>query len=305
VGAKIPAVGWGLVEADERGLEGFVRKTVTGDTMKKYGYGWRDWCLYGEDLGWSDFYMTTATRTEKIRHMMNFFKKRYDKGLREKQATGAGAAVRKYFQIQLMSTEWFGDPQVSEARKSCRRSAAENREYVRSGAGKDKKPIWYDLLTQMRDTLWVRKDYSYGQIDGKMISINAMFSYDLAIRKGEANLAAKKSEDHTIRTEDVTFQLYAPVEIGGQLVHAIRGGSSRFRRYVDVDNVEECCVMGVTHKVGLIRAGKRIQRRTAEEEELLEDLVEWVMYSGSGPEDPLFSRYTQFPGAKDEEDVHR
>jgi hypothetical protein len=65
--------------------------------------------------------------------MMNFFKKRYDAGLREKQAMGAGAAVRKYFQIKLMSTEWFNDPQVSESRRACRRSTAENREYVRSG----------------------------------------------------------------------------------------------------------------------------------------------------------------------------
>jgi hypothetical protein len=60
--------------------------------------------------------MTTATRTEKIRHLMNFFKKRFDRVLREKQATGAGAAVRKHFQIKLLSTEWFDDPQVSGSR---------------------------------------------------------------------------------------------------------------------------------------------------------------------------------------------
>ena len=129
-----------------------------------------------------------------------------------------------------------------------------------------------------------------------MVAINAMVSFELAIRKGEANLAAEASEDHTIRNEDLTFHLFDPVTINNEAVQAIRGGTSWFRSYVKVDNVEECCVKGITHKTGLIRAGKRIQRRTVEEEELLEDLVEWVTYSGSGPEDPLFSRYTQFPG---------
>jgi hypothetical protein len=227
---------------------------------------------------------------------MYFFKKRFDAGLREKQATGAGAAVRKHFQIKLLSTEWFDDPQLSEARRSCRRSAVENRAYARSGAGRDKKPIWYDLLAQVREELWEGKDFSHEHIDGKMIAINAMVSFELAIRKGEANLAAEASEDHTIRNEDLTFHLFDPVTINNEAVQAIRGGTIWFRSYVKVDNVEECCVKGITHKTGLIRAGKRIQRRTAEEEELLEDLVEWVMYSGSGPEDPLFSRYTQFPG---------
>jgi hypothetical protein len=53
---------------------------------------------------------------------------------------------------------------------------------------------------------------------------------------------------------------------------------------------------GITHKAGLIRSGKKIQRRTVEEEVLLEYLLEWVMHSGSGLVDPLFSRYIQFPG---------
>jgi hypothetical protein len=45
----------------------------------------------------------------------------------------------------------------------------------------------------------------------------------------------------------------------------------------------------------MIHAGKMIEARTEEEEQLLMDLVDWVLHSGSGPENPLFSRYTQFP----------
>jgi hypothetical protein len=42
---------------------------------------------------------------------------------------------------------------------------AENRKYARSEAGKDKKPIWYDLLAQIREALSVGKDYSCEHID--------------------------------------------------------------------------------------------------------------------------------------------
>jgi hypothetical protein len=45
----------------------------------------------------------------------------------------------------------------------------------------------------------------------------------------------------------------------------------------------------------VIHAGKMIETRTDEEELLLMDLVEWVHHSGAGPEDPIFSRYAQFP----------
>jgi hypothetical protein len=109
-------------------------------------------------------------------------------------------------------------------------------------------------------------NFSYMKIDGQMVAINAMFSFDLAIRKGEANLASKDSEDHTIRNEDLTFYLSEPLEIGGVQVHAVRGGTEMFRRYVQVGNVAECCVQGITHKAGVIRADKMIQHRTIEEE---------------------------------------
>jgi hypothetical protein len=228
--------------------------------------------------------------------MMNFFRVRYQNGLRGKGATEAGAAVRKYFMIKLLDTEWMDDPQVSNARKACRRSPEENREFIRAGAGRDKKPIWYDLLGQIREEYWEDKVYGVLTADRMMTYICAMFSYDMALRKGEANASGEKEEDHTIRNEDVTFTLREPISIGGEVTYMIRGGSEEFRSKVTPDNVESCHVGAVTHKVGLIRAGKVIGRRTIEEEGFLEDLVQWVLMSGAGPRDPLFSRYLQFPG---------
>ena len=40
VGVKRTSSGWVLGEEEERELEDFVKKSVTGNTMKKYSYGW-------------------------------------------------------------------------------------------------------------------------------------------------------------------------------------------------------------------------------------------------------------------------
>lgn len=275
----------------------FMRQSVAKSTMSKYQYGWRDWREYIGSLGRSDHYMRSASRVSKVRQLVNFFRERYGRGLREKQATGAGAAIRKYFEVGLQDTDWMNDSQVSIARRACRRTALENRAYVRSREGKDKKPIWYELLARMREELWEGKDYSCTNIDNKMVALNAMFSYELALRRGEANVVGESSESHTVLNEDLVFNLREPVDVGGgNMVWSIRGGSSTFRQHVVAANVVSCNVWAVTHKTGLIRAGKMIEARTEEEETLLVDLVEWVHHSGAGPQDPLFSRYTQFPG---------
>jgi hypothetical protein len=266
--------------------------------MTKYQYGWRDWCGFVNQQGRTDHYMKSASRHSKVRQLVNFFRERYGRGLREKQATGVGAAIRKFFEVALQDTEWLDDPQVKIARRACRRSALENRAYVRSRAGRDKKPIWYELVTRMREEYWEGKDYSCDNIDSKMVAPNAMFSYDLALRRGESNITGDANESHTLLNEDLTFILREPVDVGGggDMRSSMRGGSAVFRQHVVAANVIGCNVWGVTHKVGLIRAGKMIEARTEEEELLLMDLVDWVLHLGLGPEDPVFSRYTQFPG---------
>lgn len=95
-----------------------------------------------------------------------------------------------------------------------------------------------------------------------MMSINVMFSCDLALRRCEVNRPGLGSKNHTLLNEDLIFYLYKPVEIKGAMVDAVRGGSDIFRQCVVKENVKECLVHGVTHKVGLIKAEKMIERRT-------------------------------------------
>jgi hypothetical protein len=170
--------------------------------------------------------------------MVNFFRVRYGRGLREKQATEAGAAVRKYFEVGLQDTEWLDDPQIRIARRACRRNASENRANVKSRVGRDKKPIWYELLARMREEYWEGKDYSCANIDNKMVALNAMFSYDLALRRGESNVTGEGSESHTVLNEDLIFILHEPVDVGGG--HG-KLGSGRLGDVPATRSSLECC----------------------------------------------------------------
>jgi hypothetical protein len=128
-----------VIGADKaEALGAFVRQSVTNSTMTKYRYGWRDWCEYVNLQGRSDYYMKSASRHSKVRQVVNFFRERYGRRLREKQATEVGAAIRKYFEAALQDTEWLDDPQIKIARRACRRSALENRVCkIKSRAGQE------------------------------------------------------------------------------------------------------------------------------------------------------------------------
>jgi hypothetical protein len=79
-----------------------------------------------------------------------------------------------------------------------------------------------------------------------MVALNVMFTYNMAIRRGEANQGGKGTEDHTIRNEDLTFHLRSPIIVNGVEVYDIRGGSQEFRRNVVASNVERCTVQAIT-----------------------------------------------------------
>jgi hypothetical protein len=240
---------WVIGADRDEDLGAFMRQSVAKSTMRKYRYGWRDWRDYVGSQGRSDYYMRSASKISKVRQLVNFFGERYVRGLREKQATEAGAAIRKYFEVELQDTVWMNDPQIRIARRACRRSALENRAYVKSRVGRDKKPIWYELLARMREKYWEGKDYSCDNIDNNMVALNAMFSYDLALRRGESNVTGESSESHTVLNEDLVFNLHEPVDVGGgNLVSSIRGGSVLFREHVVASNVMSCNVWAVTHR---------------------------------------------------------
>jgi hypothetical protein len=226
----------------------------------------------------------------KLLTVCHLFAERHGAGKREEAATEITAAIRKHFALAMEDTVWMNTEAIGVGRKACKRMSQENRDYVKAGSGRARLPIWFALLEQLREDLWVDEGCSPADIDSKMTYITTMFAFDLAMRAGEAAHKWGGGEDHTIKCEDVVMHFTVMVIQEGVNRHSVRGGTDTVRDLVSPDNVRMIEICALTHKSGVINTTKEIKRDSEEEEELLEDLVRFMKPSGATSKEPLFSR---------------
>ena len=151
------------------------------------------------------------------------------------------------------------------------------------------------MLSGQRKALWDTKSWLYLDIDSRPINLAKMWAFDIGARVGEYTAPEKRAEDHCIRAGDLLFDFE-----DGETRVSIRGGEEYFARIwtgeVARGRALGCWVRGVTQKTGKRLKAKLITRRHGGEERLLDDLVEWMIHSGVGPEDELFSHYAMVRG---------
>jgi hypothetical protein len=125
------------------------------------------------------------------------------------------------------------------------------------------------------------------------------WGYNLAVRVSECTLAEKDAEDHNSRASQVVLRLRSTVCEDSRPVFSVRGGS-KASKLVHKSNVLCIEVEASPHKVGDLSKKKMkvIGRRSEAENQLCDDLVEWITNSGITSEDPLFCRYSTKPGRR-------
>ena len=127
-----------------------------------------------------------------------------------------------------------------------------------------------------------------------MTYMGAMWGYDIGVRIGEMTAAEKGCTDHNIRANEVTFLLSTPIEENSNIVYRLRGGDKRLAGQT-ASNVLMCDVQASSHKMGSLKKSKCIGRRSTEESQWLDDLVEWIVKADPAGTDPLFSRPSERP----------
>jgi hypothetical protein len=283
-----------LADPDEMAiLHRFLGGSVTIGTMKGYEREWKVWTEFVARKSRrtdADPYMREQSDRTKVLMVCHLFAERHQAGKREKAATGITAAVRKHFALAMESTEWMSAEAIGVARKSCKRTSQENREYIKAGSGRARLPVWFALIEKLREDMWVNKGFGPDVIDQKMTYIAAVFAFDMAMRAGEATHVGGEAEDHTTLCEDVVIHLTDPVIHEGLSQLSLRGGSAAITDLVEPSNVRMIEICALTHKPGVINATKEIRRGSEEEEEFLEDLVSFMKHSGATSREPLFSR---------------
>jgi hypothetical protein len=267
-------------------------KSVTTGTLKGYKAGWEEWHEYLRARGIFDPYLRSHSEEEKVKLLCNLFRTRYVSGKRGKEAYRIGAAVRKFYQINLQPIAFFEDPLTTGARTACRLSTDELRLAQRAGKGNDKLPVCWEMLSTMRDTHWTNCSWDHRGIDKRMTAIGALLAYELANRGGEATTVGGSSENHTIYNEQCVFRLEEPVVVDGKAHSGFQAGSVEFRKWVTLSNVASCEIGVASHKTGAAASHnvKVIARGNDRESELVDDLFEWCIRSGSTSQEPLLSR---------------
>jgi hypothetical protein len=298
--AMLPLV---ITQTEREEMAKFLGTSVTTRTLQRHKSGWEAWTSYiiSRPGGKDPFLRGVREENDRAFLLAAFFKERYSSGLRAKGATAAGASVRIYFEMALLSADFCDNRIAKRARRACKMNPNELRLCQASAKqGQAKLPVWEGLMEELREYLWEDKGWNWHDINGKLIYVCLMWGYDIAVRVSECTATEKGAEDHNIRAFQVVFRLREAMLEDGAMVFSVRGGS-RASKLMLKSNVLCCEVEASSHKVGDLKKKKMkvIGKRSDAEAQWCGDMVDWAIHSGIKSMDPLFCRYATKPGYKE------
>lgn len=126
--------------------------------------------------------------------------------------------------------------------------------------------------------------------------IGAMWAFDKVARVSEYTRAEPGAQDHCVRVDDLTCILKVGDSVVGSHLVAILEGSLTERALM-LENIVECRVLPASSKGEVAVKPKSMSRKSADESQFIDDLVEFMTRSGALGEDELFS-YRNASGKK-------
>ena len=278
----------------------FIAGMVADSTIKRYRSGWTQWKEYLRSLSSTEdaldpYLLKAVDDNERACRVGLFLKDRYDvRGLRDRAATGVVAHIRYHFAIALHPTQFFDTQIIAGVRKACRLTTMELRQKKKNIPSTTKLPVCESILYIIREKLFQDNPWTAKDLDNRMTYMGAMWGFDVGVRLGEMTAPGKNGTDHNIRANEIVFILSTPIHDEGGNVFRLRGGDKRLAKQ-KLDNVLMCDVQASSHKMGSLQKTKCIGRRSAEESQWLDDLIQWTVKADLAGSDPLFSRPSESP----------
>ena len=102
-----------LSGSEQDALKNFLGKSVTTGTLQGYRPGWEKWQTYLLSRKINDPYLEECSELEKVSHLCNFFRVRYEEGKRGKAASSVGAAVRNFYALAFQPLSFFDNPMAT------------------------------------------------------------------------------------------------------------------------------------------------------------------------------------------------
>lgn len=283
---------------NRRQLADFIGTSVLPGTQRTYENHWELWRHFMHtDRHGFDPYLRDVSEEEKAGWIGLFIHRRYMLGNRGKAATSVTAGIRMRFAENLQTTTFLDSAVIATVRKACKLNPEELRIKRNAGISDSVKlPVSQDVLGTMRTRLWCRVGWGTRDLACRMRYIGAMWAFDQAARVSEYTKAEPGGQDHCVRVDDLTFILRVGESIvGSQLVALL--AESLTERAPMLENIVECRVLAASSKGKVVVKPKSISRKSADESQFIDDLVDFMTRSGALGEDELFS-YRNASGKK-------
>ena len=286
-----PPISGGVLSAQNRqDLSAFMATSVLPNTNRVYAKEWRAWTIFIKtETGSDDPYLVGVPDDEKAALVALLMMRRHGKGKRGKAASAFTAAVRHMNAQMVMSTTFLESSIIATARSSCLMKPDEVRARKDEGPSSTVKlPICESILSDMRDRLWKGRDWSDESKKSKAAYLACMYGFDTAGRVSEYTHCELGGQDHCARVDDLTFS----VEVAGITEYITGSGLAEMRlgdSFEGRRHVTECMVRTVSAKGKVVVKPKHMSRRSPEEEEFLDDLVSWIVHSGTTGKEEVFS----------------
>lgn len=215
--------------------------------------------------------------------------RRHEQGLRGKKATAFTAGIRLQFSQQGLPTRFLEAAVVATTRAACKPKPAELREKRDSGATHSVKlPVCESILSEMRVRMWTGRDWFESGMRARMAFLGCMWGFEMGARVSEYTTSDPGAVDHCVRMDDLIFVSVSPCGTrsiyGSQLAESGLVSSPSGRQ-----SIVECRAQSVTAKGKDLVKPKIIGRRSAEEIQFLDDLLDFVTRSGATGKEELFS----------------
>ena len=271
-------------------LSRFIGKSVLPNTNRVYDKCWGQWISFiKSEADEDDPFLRNVGEEEKASLVGIMMLRKHEQGLRGKQATSFTASIRLRFSQQGFSTEFLSSAVIATARVACKLKPEELRERKDSGASASVKlPICERILNDMKARMWTGRGWSGADMRDRMVYIGCMWAFDLGARVSEYTTPEPGGVDHCIRVDDLVFVVDSPRGTssfrGSKLAEVWQADGG-----IGLPRVVECRATAVTAKGKMLVKPKIVGRRSVEESQFLDDLMDFLAHSGTEGKDELFS----------------
>ena len=250
-----------------------------------------------EEIDQDDPFLPGVDDGEKAALVALLMLRRHEAGHRGKRATSFTAGIRMRFAQGTLSTSFLDSAVITTARAACKLSTAELRARRNGGISTSVKlPASEDLLVHMRGRLWEGLAWGDDDMQKRMTYLGSMWAFEMGARVSEYTRPEPGNEDHCVRTDDLSFTVETE-GVATSVVGSALATLGLVRGVKGPTQVLECRVLAASSKGKIPVKPKYLGRRSPAESQFLDDLIEFMVKSGTLGTEELLS-YRQHGGRR-------